>query len=366
MLQRSPTYFVSRPQRERGRRHAARARHPRRSGRTRSSAARCSTSRRADRADVARVPGPGARRTARPRSGPQLPRRLRRRQALHARGTGRGSSASRSCPTATCSRRSAAARRRWSTDEIETFTEQRHPTAIGRADRRRHHRHRHRVRPERARRHPTSPSTDEPVDFADTVTYRGMMFTGVPEHGVGLRLLPRELDAAGRSARRLRVPAAAPHGRRRASRKVVPALRDGGRRHGRSVPWIDPENFNPGYLMRGVHLHAQAAATRPRWRHTQDYWREKDDAARSSTSTTAAWSTSDAGHGDVMTIRVGFLGTGFISRTHSWFLKHSTVRSSHRRRARPGGRSRPRPSPIGWVRRRSARTRSSTGSTPSS
>jgi predicted dehydrogenase len=26
-----------------------------------------------------------------------------------------------------------------------------------------------------------------------------------------------------------------------------------------------------------------------------------------------------------MTIRVGFVGTGFISRTHSWFLKHATV-----------------------------------------
>jgi predicted dehydrogenase len=26
-----------------------------------------------------------------------------------------------------------------------------------------------------------------------------------------------------------------------------------------------------------------------------------------------------------MTIRVGFVGTGFISRTHNWFLKHSTV-----------------------------------------
>ena len=26
-----------------------------------------------------------------------------------------------------------------------------------------------------------------------------------------------------------------------------------------------------------------------------------------------------------MTIRIGFLGTGFISRTHSWFLKHATV-----------------------------------------
>ena len=40
-------------------------------------------------------------------------------------------------------------------------------------------------------------------------------------------------------------------------------------------PWIDPENFNPGYLMRGMHLLPQSGAT-DEWRHTQDYWAEKD------------------------------------------------------------------------------------------
>jgi hypothetical protein len=41
-------------------------------------------------------------------------------------------------------------------------------------------------------------------------------------------------------------------------------------------PWIDPENFNPGYLMRGMHL-LPKAGDRPGWRHTQDYWMEKDE-----------------------------------------------------------------------------------------
>ena len=26
-----------------------------------------------------------------------------------------------------------------------------------------------------------------------------------------------------------------------------------------------------------------------------------------------------------MTIRVGFIGTGFIARTHNWFLKHTAA-----------------------------------------
>ncbi|MCE3289900.1 MAG: putative Flavin-containing monooxygenase, partial [Caulobacter sp.] len=42
------------------------------------------------------------------------------------------------------------------------------------------------------------------------------------------------------------------------------------------LPWIDPENFNPGYLMRGMHL-LPKAGDRPEWRHTQDYWMEKDE-----------------------------------------------------------------------------------------
>ena len=41
------------------------------------------------------------------------------------------------------------------------------------------------------------------------------------------------------------------------------------------LPWIDPENFNPGYLMRGMHL-LPKRGDKPEWQHTQDYWVEKD------------------------------------------------------------------------------------------
>jgi hypothetical protein len=41
------------------------------------------------------------------------------------------------------------------------------------------------------------------------------------------------------------------------------------------LPWIDPENFNPGYLMRGMHL-LPRRGDKPEWQHTQDYWAEKD------------------------------------------------------------------------------------------
>jgi hypothetical protein len=39
-------------------------------------------------------------------------------------------------------------------------------------------------------------------------------------------------------------------------------------------PWMDPENFNPGYLMRSMHLMPKAG-DKPEWQHTQDYWAEK-------------------------------------------------------------------------------------------
>ena len=38
--------------------------------------------------------------------------------------------------------------------------------------------------------------------------------------------------------------------------------------------WIDPNNFNPGYLMRAMHLLPQRG-DKPEWQHTQDYWTEK-------------------------------------------------------------------------------------------
>jgi cation diffusion facilitator CzcD-associated flavoprotein CzcO len=42
------------------------------------------------------------------------------------------------------------------------------------------------------------------------------------------------------------------------------------------LPWIDPENFNPGYLMRRMHL-LPKRGSKYEWQHTQDYWREKDE-----------------------------------------------------------------------------------------
>ena len=41
-------------------------------------------------------------------------------------------------------------------------------------------------------------------------------------------------------------------------------------------PWVDPENFNPGYLTRGLHLLPQQGDLEP-WTHKQDYWVEKDE-----------------------------------------------------------------------------------------
>jgi hypothetical protein len=41
------------------------------------------------------------------------------------------------------------------------------------------------------------------------------------------------------------------------------------------LPWIDPENFNPNYLMRSIHLMPKRGE-KPEWQHTQDYWLEKE------------------------------------------------------------------------------------------
>jgi hypothetical protein len=41
------------------------------------------------------------------------------------------------------------------------------------------------------------------------------------------------------------------------------------------LPWIESDNFNPGYLMRGIDQMPRRG-DKPEWRHNQDYWAEKD------------------------------------------------------------------------------------------
>jgi cation diffusion facilitator CzcD-associated flavoprotein CzcO len=113
----------------------------------------------------------------------------------------------------------------------------------------------------------------QPLDFASTVTYRGMMFTGVPNlawvFGYFRASWTLRTDLVADFVCRLLA-----HMKRKGAMQVVPALRP----QDRDMPlsaWIDPENFNPGYLMRDMHL-LPKRGDKPEWQHSQDYWTEKD------------------------------------------------------------------------------------------
>jgi cation diffusion facilitator CzcD-associated flavoprotein CzcO len=111
------------------------------------------------------------------------------------------------------------------------------------------------------------------LDFADTVTYRGMMFTGIPNmawvfgYFRASWTLRADLvaDFVCRLLKRMQ---------QKGARRVEVALRPEDRDMP-LLPWIDTENFNPGYMLRGMHL-LPKRGDRPEWQHTQDYWAEKD------------------------------------------------------------------------------------------
>jgi cation diffusion facilitator CzcD-associated flavoprotein CzcO len=113
----------------------------------------------------------------------------------------------------------------------------------------------------------------KPLVFSDTVTYRGMMFTGVPNmawvFGYFRASWTLRADLVADFVCRL-----LKHMHEKGARKVTPALRPEDRDMP-LLPWIDPENFNPGYITRGMHL-LPKRGDKPEWQHTQDYWNEKD------------------------------------------------------------------------------------------
>jgi cation diffusion facilitator CzcD-associated flavoprotein CzcO len=110
--------------------------------------------------------------------------------------------------------------------------------------------------------------------FSDTVTYRGMMFTGVPNllwvFGYFRASWTLRADLLGDFVCRLLT-----HMEAKGAKRVEVALRPEDRDM-ELLPWMDPENFNPGYLMRAMHLLPKRGA-KHEWQHSQDYWREKDE-----------------------------------------------------------------------------------------
>lgn len=113
----------------------------------------------------------------------------------------------------------------------------------------------------------------KPLAFADTVTYRGMMFTGVPNlawvFGYFRSSWTLRADlVSGFICRLLR------HMRERGAVTVTPRLRP--EDEGMALePWVTPENFNPGYINRGVHL-LPKCGSKTEWRHAHDYWEDKE------------------------------------------------------------------------------------------
>jgi len=113
-----------------------------------------------------------------------------------------------------------------------------------------------------------------PVDFSQSVTYRGMMFTGVPNlvwvFGYFRASWTLRVDLLGDF-----VCGLLNHMEAKGVSKVEVALRPQDK--GMELkPWMDTEDFNPGYLMRSQHLMPKRG-TDPIWQHTQDYWKECED-----------------------------------------------------------------------------------------
>ena len=110
------------------------------------------------------------------------------------------------------------------------------------------------------------------IDWADTVTYRGALHTGVPNSawvmGYWRASWTLRVDMMGdfvcgllnkmheKNAHRIEVQF-------RPEDEGMDIL-----------PWIESDNFNPGYLMRALDKMPRRGG-KPEWRHNQDYWAER-------------------------------------------------------------------------------------------
>jgi cation diffusion facilitator CzcD-associated flavoprotein CzcO len=112
------------------------------------------------------------------------------------------------------------------------------------------------------------------LDWHETINYRGMMFTGVPNlvwvMGYFRASWTLRVDLLGDFVCNL-----LKHMDELGAKRVDVALRpeDAGME---LLPWIEADNFNPGYLMRGLNQ-LPRRGDKPEWRHNQDYWREREE-----------------------------------------------------------------------------------------
>ncbi len=112
-----------------------------------------------------------------------------------------------------------------------------------------------------------------PVDFAKTFTYRGIMNTGLPNMAFMYGYL--------RTSWTMRVDLVCDFVCRllndmdsNGAQVCTPALREEDANMA-PRPWLDLEEFNPGYMQRSLHLMPKQGDHEP-WLFTNDYYTEKD------------------------------------------------------------------------------------------
>jgi cation diffusion facilitator CzcD-associated flavoprotein CzcO len=112
----------------------------------------------------------------------------------------------------------------------------------------------------------------EPVDFTERVTYRGVMITGVPNmayvFGYFRSSWTLRADLVSDLVCRLLMRM-----KERGARSVVPALRPGDADMP-LLPWSDPQNFNPGYVLRSQHRMFRQGDREP-WTHMHEFYEER-------------------------------------------------------------------------------------------
>ncbi len=115
------------------------------------------------------------------------------------------------------------------------------------------------------------------VDFSKTYTYRGIMNSGIPNMSAMFGYL--------RTSWTMRVDLVADficrllnHMEARGAAVCTPTL---GQQDLKMTPqpWIDPEEFNPGYMQRSLHLLPRRGDHEP-WVFNTNYYSEKDELPR--------------------------------------------------------------------------------------
>jgi monooxygenase len=114
----------------------------------------------------------------------------------------------------------------------------------------------------------------KPVNWPDTVNYRGMMFTGVPNvawvMGYFRASWTLRVDLMGDFVCSL-IKKMDSKNAHRVDVQFRPEDKDMA-----ILPWIEDDHFNPNYLVRDLHKMPKRG-DKPEWRHNQHYWLEREE-----------------------------------------------------------------------------------------